>query len=60
MMQMKLLMNYLIHFVQDIKEIQKHEREEVILFSIQFNRCITNVIKYILDAVVRILILQTG
>ena len=47
MMQMKLLMNSLSHFVQDIKEIQKHQLEELILFLIQFNLCITYVVTYV-------------
>ena len=43
MMQMKLWINTLSHFIQDIKDIYKWE--EVILFLILFNLCITNVIR---------------
>ena len=47
MMQMKLLMNALSDFVQDIQEIQKQQLEELILFLIQFNLCITYVVTYV-------------
>ena len=58
-MQMKLVMNSLSHFVQDIKEIQKHQGEGVILFLNQFNFCVINVARKILNVVVHVLILQT-
>ena len=53
-------MNSLIHLVEDIKEIYKHQWEEVVLFLIQFSWCIANVIKWLLEVVVHKLIFQIG
>ena len=38
-MKMKLSMNSLSHFVQEIKETERYQWEEFFLFLIQFHSC---------------------